>query len=152
MNPKIISVREHPEIKDQAIKYFQTKWPSVPPHLYEDSINQALNTEESLPQWYLLKIKERIIGCGGLIQQELITRSDIYPWLCALFIDEEYRGNNYASLLIDQAKFDSNKAGFKTMYLVSDLDGYYEKLGFQYFEEGHYPAGEVTMIYSINLT
>lgn len=62
---KVISVRENPEIKDQAIKYFQSKWKSVLPIIYEDCINHTIGSPAPLPQWYLLeKFGFEYIGQG----------------------------------------------------------------------------------------
>ena len=67
---KIISIRENPAYKDIAINYFQSKWPSVYPVLYEDSINHSIDSPNPLPQWYLLEKDNEIIGCAGLITNE----------------------------------------------------------------------------------
>ena len=88
---KIISVRENPEYKEKAIQYFQNSWSEVLPIIYEDCILNCINAPQSLPQWYLLEKENEIIGCAGLITNDFISRMDLYPWLCALFIDEKYR-------------------------------------------------------------
>ena len=147
-NPmKVISVRENPKIKDQAISYFQSKWKSVLPIIYEDCINHTVDTLSPLPQWYLLEKDGEIIGCAGLITNDFISRMDLYPWVAAVFIEEEHRGNNYASLLIDKAKADTKEAGFKHLYLSTDHIGYYEKFGFEYIGQGYHPWDEESRIY-----
>jgi N-acetylglutamate synthase-like GNAT family acetyltransferase len=133
---KVISIRENPEYKDQAIKYFQSKWQSVWPIIYEDCINHSLTTLNPLPQWYLLEKEGMIIGCAGLITNDFISRMDLYPWVCAIYIDERHRGHNYGSLLIDKAKTDAKRAGFEHLYLCTDHIGYYEKQGFEYIGQG----------------
>lgn len=90
---KIISIRENPTYKDIAINYFQSKWPSVYPVLYEDSINHSIDSPNPLPQWYLLEKDNEIIGCAGLITNDFISRMDLYPWVCAVYIDENHRGH-----------------------------------------------------------
>lgn len=95
---KIISVRENSEYKDVAIDYISSKW-SAPRIIYEDCITHAITTLSPLPQWYLLMDEKKIIGCAGLITNDFISRMDLYPWLCALFIEESQRGNSYGSLL-----------------------------------------------------
>lgn len=148
---KIISVRENPEYTKRAIEYFQRCWKSVSPIIYEDCISHSINTDNPLPQWYLLEKEEVIIGCAGLITNDFISRMDLYPWVCAIFIEEKYRGNNYGSLLLEKAKNDATGAGFKYLYLCSDHIGYYEKYGFKYIGQGYHPWNEESRIYELEL-
>jgi GNAT superfamily N-acetyltransferase len=147
---EIISIRENPVYKDTAIEYFQLKWPSVMPKIYEDCISHSLTTSNPVPQWYLLEKESEIIGCAGLITNDFISRMDLYPWVCAIFIDEKYRGNNYGSLLI-KAKKDAKDANFENLYLSTDHIGYYEKFGFLYIGQGYHPWGDESRIYQFKL-
>ncbi|MEL6252680.1 MAG: GNAT family N-acetyltransferase [Bacteroidota bacterium] len=146
---QLISVRENPSYKDKAIAYFQKCWSSVEPIIYEDAIGHSTSARNSLPQWYLLKKKGEIIGCVGLITNDFISRVDLYPWICALFIEEKERGNAYATLLMERAKEDTKKAGFDYLYLSTTHVGYYEKYGWQYIGQGYHPWGESSRIYEI---
>ncbi len=148
---KIISIRENPEYKDIAIEYFQGKWTSVWPIIYEDCISHSITARNALPQWYLLVKADEIIGCAGLITNDFISRGDLYPWICALFIEEVHRGNAYGSLLMDKAKTDTKKAGFEYLYLSTEHIGYYEKYGFQYIGQGYHPWREASRIYEIKV-
>lgn len=145
---EIISVREKPEYKDRAIQYFQKIWASESSLLvYEDCINHCITTPNPLPQWYLLVEGENIIGCAGLITNDFISRMDLYPWICALYIEESHRGHAYGALLLEKAKKDSQKGGFRHVYLCTDHIGYYEKYGFEYIGTGYHPWGESSRIY-----
>jgi GNAT superfamily N-acetyltransferase len=148
----IISVRENPAYKDQAIRYLQQCWPEVSPILYEDCISHCIHASQPLPQWYLLEKNEQLIGCAGLITNDFISRMDLYPWLCALYIDEAHRGQAYGTLLIEKAKKDSRTAGFDFLNLCTEHIGYYEKYGFAYIGMGHHPWGESSRIYQIKLS
>lgn len=148
---KIISLRENKEYLEKGIQFIQDSWNEVPPIIYEDCIKNAINAELPLPQWYLLEKENEIIGCAGLITNDFISRMDLYPWLCALFIKENERGNNYANLLIEKAKEDTKKFGFKHLNLCTDFTTYYEKLGFQYIGQGYHPWEEESRIYQISV-
>lgn len=148
---QLISVRKHPEYKEKAIRYLQDSWSEVSPVIYENCISNCIGAEQSLPQWYLLEKDSEIIGCAGLITNDFISRMDLYPWLCALFIDEEQRGNGYATLLMEQAKQDTRKFGFRYLNLCTDLMGYYEKYGFNYIGQGYHPWDEDSRIYQIEV-
>lgn len=148
---RIISVRENPEYKDKIIQYFQNSWSEIAPIIYEDCISHSINAKDSLPQWYVLENNNEFIGCAGLITNDFISRMDLYPWVCAIFIEEKYRGNNYSKLLIEKAKEDSKKAGFQNLYLCTDHIGFYEKIGFKYIGQGYHPWEEESRIYQIDL-
>ncbi|MCC8197569.1 MAG: GNAT family N-acetyltransferase [Tannerellaceae bacterium] len=149
--PQIISVREHPEYQDMTIHYFQSKWKSVLPVIYDHCIRSCMDSPNPLPQWYLLKKGEEIIGSAGLVANDFISRMDLYPWICGLFIEEPYRGKAYGALLMEQAKADAKKGGFTHVYLSTDHIGYYEKYGFQYIGTGYHPWDESSRIYGISL-
>ena len=148
---KLISLRQHPDFLERAIAYFQEKWPSVMPEIYDDSLRHSIDARNHLPQWYLLMDKNKIVGCAGLITNDFISRGDLYPWLCALFVDEEYRGQRLSTLLIDRAKADTKAFGYSHLYLSTEHIGLYEKIGFQFIGEGYHPWNESSRIYEIEV-
>lgn len=148
---RVISVRENPEYEKKAIKYFQENWKSVLHKIYEDCIKNCIKAKKPLSQWYLLEKNDTIIGCAGLITNDFISRMDLYPWVCALFIDEKFRGNNYGSLLLEKAKIDSQKAGFDSLYLCTDHTDYYERFGYKYIGQGYHPWNEESRIYELKI-
>lgn len=99
----------------------------------------------------MLEKDNEIIGCAGLITNDFISRMDLYPWICAIIIDEKHRGNNYGNLLIENAKKDTKKFGFRYLNLCTEHIGYYEKFGFEYIGQGYHPWEEESRIYQIKL-
>ena len=151
---KILNIRNNPQEKERATEYFQKIWANENSKMvYEDCITRSTQTTSPLPIWYLLidEEKDKIIGCCGLITNDFISNMDLWPWLAALYIEKEYRGHNYAELLIEQVKRDTKKAGYPNLYLCTDHIGYYEKFGFIYECNGYHPWGEVSRVYKYAL-
>ena len=74
------------------------------------------------------------------------------PWLCALYIEDNYRGNSLGNLLISQIKIDVAKMGFNKVYLCTDHIGYYEKYGFIYIGTGYHPWGDSSRVYKCEVS
>lgn len=149
---KLISVRENPEYRERIIEYFQSKWANEASMMvYEDCISNCIKTESPLPHWYILEKSGKVIGGAGLITNDFISRMDLYPWMCALYIEKEYRGNGYGSILLDKAKLDAKLGGFSNLYLCTDHIGYYERYGFEYVGIGYHPWGSDSRIYKFKL-
>jgi|SRR5690554_2246504 len=149
---RVKTVNEDSSFTLLAIEYFQKIWASKESmEVYRDSITHAKGNKYSLPQWYLLMNEKEIVGCAGLITNDFISRMDLFPWICALYIEPAYRGNNYGKLLIDQAISDASKAGFDAVYLATDHIRYYEKFDFTYIGEGYHPWGKSSRIYKYDI-
>ena len=103
------------------------------------------------PQWYVLRDGARLVGCAGLITNDFISRGELYPWLCALHVEQDLRGRNLGGRLIRHAADHARALGFRSLHLCSDLRGYYEKFGFQPDGVGYHPWGETAQVYSLRL-
>lgn len=148
----VLSVRESPEICRQAIAWFQQEWATEDSAMvYDDAITRAIGAENPLPQWYLLRKGDAIIGGAGLIANDFISRCELYPWLCALSISPEERGRGYASALIDHIARHTKQLGFNQLHLCTDMTDFYEKTGFRYNGEGYHPWGEHSRVYTRDL-
>lgn len=119
--------------------------------VYEDCIKNCIDAKSPLPMWYLLKCGEETFGCVGLITNDFISRMDLYPWLCALYVEEKHRGNDFGKLLVERCKTDALKMGFSSLYLCTDHVGYYERFGFEYIGVGFHPWGDSSRIYEFHL-
>lgn len=150
--PTVVSLRQDPSLLPEAIHYIASKWANPKSRqVYVDCLTHTSGSRSPLPQWYLLLEEERIIGCAGLITNDFISRMDLYPWICAMFVEEDRRGNNFGEMLIRKACEDAKTNGFNEIYLATDHVGYYEHFGFQFVGIGYHPWGESSRIYSLKI-
>jgi GNAT superfamily N-acetyltransferase len=143
---QIIAIRGNGHLLEPAIDYFASRW-GIDRRIYEDSISHSLTTDSPLPRWYLLMDGDEIIGSYGLITNDFISRQDLFPWLCALFVEEPYRGKKLGAMLLQHGRAEVNRLGYSRVYLCTDHVGYYEKYGWSYLGQGYHPWGETSRIY-----
>lgn len=149
---RVFSLRDCPERLETFIDYIQSKWADHhTKEMYRDCLTHAVGALGPLPQWYLLYGGERIMGCAGLIPNDFISRADLWPWLCALYVEPEVRGRGYGRRLIRHAAAECRRLGFSNMYLTTEHVGYYERYGFVYLGDGFGLTGEKSRIYKLEL-
>lgn len=96
----------------------------------------------------VLTLGETIVAGAGLIPNDFISRMDLMPWLCALYVEEPWRGHALGERLIRHLRSDAARMGFRQLYLCTDHIGYYERYGFKYVAQGWHPWGESSRIYA----
>lgn len=145
---RIVNLRDNPELLEIGIAYFQRVWGNEKTKMvYRDCISRSILAENPLPIWYLVFDGNEPIGCAGLITNDFISCMDLWPWLCALFVDERYRGRRLGADIISHIREDARKIGFAKLYLCTGHVGYYEKIGFSYICEGYHPWGQASRVY-----
>ena len=127
---RYITLKDEPELKDEAAKWFHDKW-GVPEEAYLECMDAYLN-EETDYGWYLCLDGERIIAGLGVIENDFHDRKDLKPNICAVYTEEAFRGKGIAGKLLNMTVEDLRRKGISPVYLVSDHIGFYEKYGFEF--------------------
>ena len=127
---EIFALREIPEIKEKAAKWFSSKF-NVPVDAYLDCMNSYLNHETEYA-WYLCLDDNEIVGGLGVIENDFHDRKDLSPNICAVYTEEKYRGLGIAGKLLKKAVEDLKEKGITPVYLVTDHIGFYERYGFEF--------------------
>jgi len=129
---EILNIREHPELADEAARWFHEKW-GIPLGAYEESIEACLKGESAVPQWYAAVERDEIIGGLGVIENDFHDRKDLSPNVCAVYVEEARRGRGVAGELLRHVCGDMSGMGIDVLYLVTDHTGFYERYGWEFF-------------------
>lgn len=131
---RIIRVDELPEIKDRAVSWFSEKWKGHEEEYY-NSINESLNQKQIFPAWYLLLNGEDIIAGAGVISNDPQIQQEKRPNICAVYVEEPYRGKGIAGVLLEYICADLLIRGIDTVYLITEMDSFYERYGWESIAE-----------------
>ncbi len=131
---KIIRIDEMPQIKDQAAAWFSEKWDAAA-DVYVDSINESLNRKQPFPAWYLLLNGDEIVAGAGVISNDPQIQKEKRPNICAVYVEETYRGKGIAGALLEYICVDMLFHGITTLYLITEMDSFYERYGWEFIAE-----------------
>ena len=128
---KYINLREAAEMRQEAANWFHEKW-GVPTEAYLECMDEYLNGETEYG-WYLCLDGKRIVGGLGVIDNDFHDRKDLFPNVCAVYTEEEYRRQGISGKLLDMVVEDMRSKGITPIYLVTDHVGFYERYGWEFF-------------------
>ncbi|MBQ1315711.1 MAG: GNAT family N-acetyltransferase [Erysipelotrichaceae bacterium] len=126
-----ITLRERPELENQAAKWFHEKW-KVPQEAYLECMEAYLSGETEYG-WYLCLDEDRIVGGLGVIENDFHDRKDLTPNICAVYTEKEYRKRGIAGRLLNKAVEDLRTKGITPVYLLTDHTGFYERYGWEFY-------------------
>ena len=129
-NYQYIKLIERPELKDTVAAWFHSKW-GVPKEAYLECMEEYLSGTTK-NGWYLCLADETIVGGLGVIDNDFHDRKDLSPNVCAVYTEEEYRGNGVAGKLLNLAVEDMREKGVSPVYLVTDHTSFYERYGWEF--------------------
>ena len=69
----------------------------------------------------------------GVIENDFHDRKDLAPNVCAVYTEEIFRGEGIAGRLLDMVVEDMRGKGIIPLYLITDLTGFYERYGWEFF-------------------
>ena len=130
MEYRLMYIDEAPEWLERAAVWFHQKW-GIPLAAYRESMEESL-TAEKYPRWLIAVSGERIIGGLGVIENDFHDRKDLFPNVCAVYVEEDCRCRGLAGVLLQSICGSMAARGIKTLYLLTDHTGFYERYGWEY--------------------
>ena len=124
------------------------------PRAFFASIVEHSQTPGALPITFVAVEGERLLGTVGLWRCDLISRQDLYPWMAALYVAREARGQGLAGKLQQHVIGYARARGYPELFLYPACRDFYERFGWQYIGEGlDYPASAVSLYrYDLSLS
>lgn len=143
---RLIKIRDHAEMAETAAAWFNQKW-GVPVEAYLESMQECIEDKTGRVQWYVILDGEKIVCGMGVIENDFHDRKDLAPNICAVFTEEDYRGQGLAKYLMDYISAELCAFGCDTVYLLTSHTEFYEKCGFHYFCDAVEECGDTARIY-----
>lgn len=143
----ILCLTDHPELTERYAQWQHSKW-GVPAQAYLDSLNEAKQSQSGVPAWYaILDDAQNIIAGLGVIENDFHKRPDLAPNVCAVYVEEAWRKQGLARLLLNHACRELASKGIHDTYLITSHTDFYERCGWSFYTMVEEDSGEMTRMY-----
>lgn len=144
---RITALAEEPKWIEIAATWFHKKW-NIAEQTYRQSMEQSRACPEGIPQWYIaLDCRGQILGGLGVIENDFHKRKDLRPNICAVYVEEGWRGQGLARDLLAHACAALAKMGEREVFLLTDHIGFYEACGWEFWCMAEEEAGGSARVY-----
>lgn len=155
--PDIVRLSDRPDLAERAASWFAEKW-GIPASEYRESIGEC-NAGSAVPQWYVAlggdarqpTAGRPIVAGAGVIENDFHERRDLAPNVCAVFVEPSHRGRGISRALLARIRDDMASFGIERLYLLTDHDSYYEKLGWRFVGMVRDNEGALGRMYAIDV-
>lgn len=109
----------------------------------ENRENRLENKKEKIRNMFLDKSfcklvlvdDNELIGFISIFPNDCDEEPNLTPWYATMYVKKEYRKQGYSKILNDAILNEAKERGFKTIYLKTNLNNYYDKFGAIYIKE-----------------
>lgn len=74
---------------------------------------------------------EQVIGVGALVDKDIVEIPET-PYFSTLYVLPAYRNYHFAHKIVEKTVSEAKNLNYKQIYVVTQLENFYEKLGFTY--------------------
>lgn len=115
--------------------------------LEKGSFMETLCEPEDGGRLLLLTEGERLISFLTLTRQDCIRDMSKMPWIGFVYTFPEFRGKGFCRRLMERAEKEAAALGYGEVYVATDHEGLYERLGYEYIGNVMDVWGEDSRIY-----
>ena len=148
---EIVNLFDNMKYLNTVSSWIWNEWEKDLSILYVEYTTKHSSQKNDIPQTFVALLDGKPVGTVALWRNDLRCRQDLYPWMACLYVQEEHRKRGIGTILQDFAIEQAKKLGYKSLYLFTDLNGYYEKNGWTYLEDAPTMKGKTVKIYKYSV-
>ncbi len=151
---ELINLAKAPEHVEEVSYWLWEEWGEEMGYSLDELVYRTRHCmkAEGVPQTIIALYDGQPAGVVSLWMNDLKTRQDLYPWMATLYVKPEYRclkvGQKLQLASIEAAKATTD---YPYLYLITELDGYYEKTGWTFIGDVPTGSGSFEKLYRCDL-
>ena len=136
---EIVNLEDRLEFLDEVISLEHDCWASNKNYMRKERIKEKKQrvidsfSDKAFCKLLLIDNNE-LLGFISLFPEDAKEELDLSPWFATIYVKSNCRGKGYSKLLANAIINEARNRGFKTLYLKTELDNYYEKYGAKYIK------------------
>lgn len=150
-NFKVVNIQNYKQCINQVADWIYNEFIKghIPDCSHSDLVSSIEDRKVSKIPMTLICLKDdKCIGTISIFSNDLCKLQQFTPWLAALYVDEKYRKQGVAKILMAEVENIVLKLGYSKLYLRTETAGeYYSKLGWNKFIDITDENGIFTSVY-----
>jgi N-acetylglutamate synthase-like GNAT family acetyltransferase len=147
---KVEHLGRHEKAIPEIVSWVYAEWGHRIPGVSSETLTTAFQkrlTSHRIPETLIALVDEQIVGTASIVHHDMSTRMELSPWLAAVYVKSEFRGQGIGSKLVQAIMDESAFLGVKRLFLFTpDQALFYARLGWQVSEETEYRGEQVTVM------
>ncbi len=141
------------EYLEEVSEWIWKEWSKGHGAELEDIIYRSKHSinRDIIPQMYIAKYKNKVVGVVSIWLNDLTTRQDLFPWMATLYVKEEFRNMGIGKMLQQKCIEEARKMNYKNLYLITEHENYYERTGWVFLENAPIGDGRHERIYKYEI-
>lgn len=139
---KIQSIADRPDLRATLIEWHRNQWGSE----WAAQVSHA-TLRDQIPAIYIATEGQELLGSAMLLDEDMITRKDLSPWLGGVYVTPSHRGQGIGTALVKHAMGKAAKMRLSPLWLYTPASrNLYERLGWHFVSEEEYLGENVAIM------
>ena len=147
---QIVDLREAPELLPAAVSLVWNEWSYLTDetHAEAEAAWQTHLAAPRLPTHLVACANGACVGTATLAPYDLPIRPNLSPWLAAVIVAPDWRGQGVGDKLVTEAeRLARDRYGYESIYLfTTDAADYYRRRGWRLRETDIYRQQDITIL------
>lgn len=146
---EIVNLLDDKKYLEEVSEWIWKEWSEEKGAKKEDILYRSKHSlgYDKIPQMYIAKYNEEVIGVVSIWRNDIMSRQDLYPWMSTLIVKPEYRNKGVGKKLQEKCIEECKRLKYENIYLITHHDNYYEKTGWEFLDNAPEIDGKYTKIY-----